>query len=414
MTDSSSAASAPRRAGVFVVGARGAVASCFAVGVCALRAGRMGNTGLVTARPIFDQIPLLQAGSLQIGGLEVQSGTLYESALRMAAEGVIPRDLVDAVKSDLDAIDARIVPGIVDEPDQADPRANWRGGTTPRTPREKIRNIQEKILAFKQSTGVDVVVVVNLASTEAMRPSLPAWNTLAEFERDLDSAGQASIPASTLHAFAAIDAGHPYINFTPSAGARFGALEELAAKRRVPHAGCDGKTGETLMKTVLAPLFRDRNLDVLAWEGYNMLGNGDGQTLADPAHRAGKIANKDLALRHLLGENPSMHTRVSIDYVPSLGDWKTAWDFIHFSGFFGTRMTLQFTWSGSDSALAAPLVIDLVRLVELAARRGESGALGWLAPFFKSPMGCNDHDFHRQNRMLEEYIKSHRQAAPEK
>jgi myo-inositol-1-phosphate synthase len=98
-----------------------------------------------------------------------------------------------------------------------------------------------------------------------------------------------------------------------------------------------------------------------------------------------------------------MHTRVTIDYVPSLGDWKTAWDFIHFRGFFGTRMTLQFTWSGSDSALAAPLVLDLTRLAELALRRGESGAMKHTAAFFKSPIGCQENDFHRQNSWLEEY-----------
>jgi myo-inositol-1-phosphate synthase len=180
----------------------------------------------------------------------------------------------------------------------------------------------------------------------------------------------------------------------------------------VPHCGNDGKTGETLVKTVLAPMFTARNLRVLAWQGYNMLGNRDGEVLVDGAHRQAKLRNKDEALRSLLGDE-GLHTRVGIDFVPSLQDWKTAWDFIHFEGFLGTRMSLQFTWSGSDSALAAPLVLDLVRLAELARRLGEAGEMLHTASFFKAPIAGGTHDFRAQFQSLLEYAGARSSGSPD-
>ncbi len=174
----------------------------------------------------------------------------------------------------------------------------------------------------------------------------------------------------------------------------------------MPHCGNDGKTGETLLKTTLAPMFAARNLRVLAWQGYNMLGNRDGEVLSDSAHRESKVRNKNEALRSLLGDD-SVHTHVSIDYVPSLQDWKTAWDFVHFEGFLGTRMSLQFTWSGSDSALAAPLVLDLIRLADFAHARGEAGEMPQVACFFKAPLSGGTHDFLRQHQVLLEYVRNH-------
>jgi myo-inositol-1-phosphate synthase len=137
-----------------------------------------------------------------------------------------------------------------------------------------------------------------------------------------------------------------------------------------------------------------------------MLGNRDGENLADPLHKEAKLRSKDDALRSLLGD-PEVHTKVGIDYVPSLRDWKTAFDYIHFEGFLGAQMSLQFTWQGSDSALAAPLVIDLARLAELALRAGESGELQHTAAFFKSPIGGGTHDFHAQFERLLDYARRH-------
>jgi myo-inositol-1-phosphate synthase len=196
-----------------------------------------------------------------------------------------------------------------------------------------------------------------------------------------------------------------YVNFTPSLGASPAAIQELAVERRICHAGQDGKTGETLLKSVLAPMFAARHLEVLSWVGHNIFGNLDGLVLDDPANKAAKIKSKDQLVASILGYDPQ--TLVSIEYIRSLGDWKTAWDHIHFRGFLGTPMTLQFIWQGCDSLLAAPLVLDLIRFVELSNRCGEVGVLSYLASFFKSPLGVKDHDFSRQFSLLLQWSMVH-------
>src|SRR3989442_552300 len=190
------------------------------------------------------------------------------------------------------------------------------------------------------------------------RPHGSGWPRDGELrELDLDAldaalhAPDSRVPASALYAYAALDMGVPYVNFTPSVGASLPGLEELARVRGVPHAGRDGKTGETLLKSALAPMFRMRHLHVRTWVGFNVLGNADGLALSDPATAASKTESKGKVVPSILGYEPQ--TLVRIDYVPTLGDWKTAWDLIQFEGFLGTPMTLQFTWQGSDSALAA-------------------------------------------------------------
>jgi myo-inositol-1-phosphate synthase len=179
----------------------------------------------------------------------------------------------------------------------------------------------------------------------------------------------------------------------------------LADKRRGCHAGRDGKTGETLMKSVLAPMFAARNLEVMSWVGHNIFGNLDGLVLDDPVNKAAKVKGKDQIVRQILGYDPQ--SLVSIEYIRSLGDWKTAWDHIHFRGFLDTPMTLQFTWQGCDSLLAAPLVLDLVRFVELSHRHRETGVLTHLGSFFKQPMGLDDHDFFRQFSLLCTWAEHH-------
>jgi myo-inositol-1-phosphate synthase len=129
----------------------------------------------------------------------------------------------------------------------------------------------------------------------------------------------------------------------------------------------------------------------------------DGQVLDDPANKQTKVASKDRLVREILGYSPK--TLISIEYIPDLGDWKTAWDHIHFAGFLGVPMTLQFIWQGCDSFLAAPLVLDLVRFAELARRRGHTGAMPFLASFFKSPYGVSEHRFDRQFQTLEQWAE---------
>jgi myo-inositol-1-phosphate synthase len=228
-----------------------------------------------------------------------------------------------------------------------------------------------------------------------------SWATIAE---QLKANAACPLPASTLYAIAAFRAGCHYVNFTPSMGSDLPALDEYARAQKVVHVGRDGKTGETLMKAVLAPMFANRNLHVMSWVGHNIFGNLDGKVLDDPENKANKVRSKDHLLTEILGYKPQ--TLVSIEYIESMGDWKTAWDHIHFQGFLNTPMVLQFIWQGCDSLLAAPLVIDLVRFTERAARQGETGLMTHLGSFFKSPMGCDEPAFALQFEQLRDWAKS--------
>ena len=246
---------------------------------------------------------------------------------------------------------------------------------------------------------------MNVASTEAAlnASALPKrWAELEPLLQQADSVQSAGpLPASSLYAIAALDLGFSYVNFTPSLGAAPAAINELALLRGGRHAGCDGKTGETLLKSVLAPMFSQRNLQVMSWVSHNIFGNMDGRVLDDPANKKTKLESKDRLLGEILGYKPQTH--ISIEYIESLGDWKTAWDHIHFSGFLGTPMTFQFIWQGCDSVLAAPLVLDLVRFTEAARRKGQTGLLPFLSSFFKNPLGADEHSFDRQFQLLEDW-----------
>ncbi len=395
--------SVPHRVGLWLIGARGAIATCAVYGIAGLREAWIEPTGLVTEREPFDSLDLLRWEDIVIGGHDVCRRDLTRSAGELVQSGVLRADLVAAATADAAGFEARIRPGVLDGPDVgvADllPESARLGGASPL---EQVKAVRGDLAAFRTENELERVVVVNVASSEASRPERPEWKSSTDFERALEEGSPQ--PASCIYAYAALAEGCPYVNFTPNLGASIPALREFAILRGVPHCGNDGKTGETLVKTALAPMFRARALKVLAWQGYNMLGNRDGAVLAHPAHRSTKISNKDAALRSIL-EDEGTHTHVAIDYVPSLGDWKTAWDFVHFEGFFGVRMSLQFTWQGCDSALATPLVLDLMRLAELAARRGERGAMPHTAMFFKSPLEGESHDLNAQLQSLLRYAE---------
>jgi myo-inositol-1-phosphate synthase len=302
-------------------------------------------------------------------------------------------------KPDLDRIDRRVCPGTICKVGPTISRLAGPDVPTRETPREAIRRLQGDMDRFARSERLEHLIAVNVASTEP--PVDPAFvpPTWAALEPLLDRPRKCPLPASSLYAIAALDRGHSYINFTPSLGSAPTAIDELARLRGTRYAGCDGKTGETLLKSVLAPLLRRRNLRVMSWVGQNILGNMDAKVLDDPANRETKIASKSRLLGEILGYQPQAH--VSIEYIESLGDWKTAWDHVHFQGFLGTPMTLQLIWQGCDSLLAAPLVLDLIRFTELARRRGETGTLTFLASFFKSPYGVDQQSFADQFQMLE-------------
>lgn len=395
---------AQRRIGLWFIGACGGVASTTALGLAALARGLTNTTGLVTALPQFAGRDLDEPASFVLGGHDIRQANFLTAARELhQRSNVFDTNTLNQCAPELEAWSANIRPGVVYKPNAAiTALADRPDVRTAGTPREAINAVQADLREFQTANKLDQLIVVNAASTEPPFENTDDQRTLERLLPALERSAPAALPTSSIYAFAALDAGFPYVNMTPSRGATLPALEELAKRRAVPHAGQDLKTGETLLKSVLAPLFARRNLKVLSWVGHNILGNRDGQVLHDPENKASKVKSKDALLAELLGYKPQ--SLVSIEFVESLDDWKTAWDHIHFEGFLGTKMTLQFTWQGCDSLLAAPLVIDLVRLVARAQRRGEAGPMPQLACFFKSPVGVTEHDFGKQFGLLETYL----------
>jgi myo-inositol-1-phosphate synthase len=391
-----------RRTGIWLIGANGAVAICTVVGARALAAGLIDRTGMVSELAEFQRIGLVEPDQLVFGGCDVRRIDPAEAAREFAhTNGVIQDSWIDALADDLAAYAANQVPGLLtNTSDAVGAMADWRSGST-EIPGE-VDRIRAALRAFREDNRLDRVIVVHVASAEPrieLAPELTSGDPGA-LRRRIEAGKAEGLPLSSLYAFAALEEGCGYVNFTASIGASCATLSALAEEKGCPTAGRDGKTGETLVKTVLAPLFHARHLKLLAWESHNILGNRDGRILSNPAHKEDKVANKTQVLNSLIDQREDPHHSVRIDYVPSLGDWKTAWDFIHFQGFMGAKMSLQFTWQGSDSALAAPLVLDLARFVDLALQRGESGVQTHLACFFKNPAGTDEHDFGHQFELL--------------
>lgn len=343
------------RTGVWLIGARGSVATTAVAGCAAVAAGLHPATGMITETEDFAGTHLPPLASLVFGGHDTMSCPLPKRAEQLAAGGVLPYGLPAALNAELAAAEAEIKPG-------------GPGPGDTRTDEELIESFAADLRGFRTRHRLDRVVVVNVASTE------PA-----------PAEGAPRLPASSLYAAAALRAGCPYANFTPSTGMHHPALAPAAADTAVPYAGRDGKTGQTLLRSVLAPMFRQRALAVRAWSGSNLLGGGDGAALADPAAAAAKNAGKERVLADTLGAAPE--GEVHIDDVPAMGDLKTAWDHIAFDGFLGTRMILQTIWQGVDSSLAAPLVLDLARLLARADALGITGPRPELGFYFKDPDG---------------------------
>lgn len=365
--------------GVWLAGARGSVATTAILGALAVRAGLAERVGLVCEAPGFPDGGLPAVSDLVFGGHDLVDVPLLKRAERLADAGVVPHGLPARLRDDLAAVEADIVTG------GADGRTRDLAGT--------LRRLVDDIAAFRDRHGLDRVVVVNVTATEPPTPARPEHATLAALRRAVD-AGTMVLPASACYAYAAFEAGCGHVDFTPSVGARLPALAELARERAVPYAGNDGKTGETLVKAALAPMFAGRNLRVGSWAGTNLLGGGDGANLADPQAAASKLDSKSRLVSETLGY--PVDGPLHIDYVADMGEQKTAWDHVTFQGFLGARMTLQFTWQGYDSALAAPLVLDLARLVAAAHAAGRVGPLPELAYFFKDPIGTSTHDLAAQ------------------
>ena len=364
------------------MGARGSVATSAVCGAAALATGLVQPVGCVTERADFAGAGLPAYPDLVFGGHDVVGTPLEKRAELLADGGVLPHRLVEQVRAELRAADAEVRPGY-------EPAAG--GGQAAAAER-----LVADLAGFRDRHRLARVVVVDVAATEP--PYRPGPETASADALAAALRAGAPLPPSALYAWAAFTAGCSFVEFTPSVGPRLPALAELALAAGVPWAGSDGKTGETLVKAALAPMFATRALRVRSWAGVNLLGGGDGANLADPAVARSKLASKGRGLAEVLGH--PVPGPLHIDHVPDLGEWKTAWDHVSFEGFLGARMTLQFTWAGCDSALAAPLVLDLARLVARAHQAGRSGPLAPLGFFFKDPVGAGSHSLEVQYAAL--------------
>lgn len=403
-----------QRIGLWIVGAWGGVGTTVAVGLAALQAGLTDETGLTSALPEFHDLDLLQWSALTIGGHEIRETTYAAAAAELHRHSnVFSAPLLERIAETLARFDRNVRTGTVINvgPTIESLATEAARATSTESAWATIQRIGADLHAFRTENELDRILVVNLASTEPPVPEdhLRSLHSLSwdELEQRIRGEQTCPVPASTLYAAAAMLAGCSYINFTPSLGSDLPALDELAERQRVVHCGRDGKTGETLLKSVLAPMFAARNLKVLSWVGHNIFGNLDGRVLDDPVNKATKVRSKDHLLQEILGYTPQ--TLVTIEYIESLGDWKTAWDHIHFLGFLSTKMAMQFTWQGCDSLLAAPLVLDLVRFCEREWRRGGCGVQAHLAALFKSPMGTREARFAQQFEMLRAWAADVRQ-----
>lgn len=387
-------------AGLWLIGAAGGVGTTAILGLEAVRRNLAAPTGLISYLPPFTGLDLTPLDRWVVGGHEIRATTLEHAALDMhRGAGVFAPEIIAACRPWLRRCDREMRTGCLAHCGRAIEALATR--PTPRRSESAaacVERLAADLNSFRRRHRLSQLVVVNVASTEPpfrLKRIHQQWASLAPA---LARKGKPALPASSLYALAAIEAGATYINFTPSLGIDVPPLRRRAAQRGLAYMGADGKTGETLLKSVLAPMFAARNLRVLSWVGHNIFGNRDAVVLDHPANKAAKIRSKDRLLHKLLGSHPQ--TLVSIEYIRSLDDWKTAWDHIHFEGFLGTRMVLQFIWQGCDSLLAAPLVLDLARFAERAARDGQSGPLTQLACFFKSPLDVPEHAFARQYEEL--------------
>ncbi len=374
--------------GIWLIGAYGAVSTTTLVGIAAIKAGVAPRVqaGIVTEAPECDPIrSKFPLEKMVMGGSEVRflDRNGFQASEKIWEENYhFRRKYLDAGKNELQKFRAKKGTAINCGPgvDALGTLETLEGEGL--TLSEIIGKLMKDYESFKNKTGE--AVVINAASTEPHITLTEEHNTLDGFEGLIDENKVEKVTASMLYAYAAMKQKIPYGNFTPSHGATVPAIRELAIREQVPYMGDDGKTGETLMKTTLAPMFKMRNLKILGWAGFNILGDDDGITLSKDENKASKIESKDKAISSSIGYSPFSITEIK--YFPPLVDHKVAWDYISYRGFLGTKMALQFTWHGIDSILAAPIVIDIARSLLFAKSRGEFGAIHELAFFFKHPI----------------------------
>jgi len=386
---------------IWLIGMYGAVATTAIVGAKALEHGITHDTGLVSSLPQFKKLNEILPLEFEFGGHEVRSLSFnaYQAALEhWNLNHHYDFSILEAVKEDIISLHAEKGTAI----NCGSGISEFEHIETLESSGYSLQEIVDKILSDMKHFKNDDTVVMNVASTEpTLQLNSEYHYTIDGFERMIDEDRKEYATASMLYAYAALKLGIPYGNFTPSCGSSIPALKKLAIQNGVPHAGNDGKTGETLVKTILAPTFAYRHLKVLGWAGFNILGDYDGRVLHHKDNKESKIKSKDKVIRKILGYNP--YTITEIRFFPSLVDNKMAFNLIHFEGFLGGRMKIQFTWDAIDAIVAAPLVLDIARFLAFAKRKGLAGVIKELAFFFKSPLDTEVYNTHQQFEILNEW-----------
>ena len=397
MTQGLPIAPAQGKLGVLLVGL-GAVSTTTIAGIIAVRKGiakpigaltqmgtvRLGKRTEARAPHIKDFVPMATLDDLVFGGWDIFEDDCYEAA---RTAGVLESAMLDRVKDELSAI--KPWPAVFDR--QYVKRLDGPNVKKGRNKKDLAEQLIDDIRRFKAEHQLDRLVMVWCGSTEVFMTEGTAHQSVAAFERALDESDP-SIPSSMIYAYAAIREGIPYANAAPNLSADIPALLELAQKSGSPVAGKDLKTGQTLIKTIIAPGLKARLIGVAGWYSTNILGNRDGEVLDDPESFKTKEESKKSVLDYILQPNlypdlySDLHHVVRINYYPPRGDNKEGWDNIDLVGWLGYPMQLKINFLCRDSILAAPIVLDVALFLDLARRAGLTGIQEWLSFYFKSPM----------------------------
>jgi len=376
----------------------GAVSTTFIAGVQAIRKGLARPIGALTQMGtirlgkrtegrsplIKDLVPLASLDDIVFGGWDIFEDDCYEAA---CTAGVLDRSLLDQVKPELEAI--RPWPAVFDR--RYVKRLDGPNVKQGRTKRELAEQVVADIRRFKADHRLDRLVMIWCGSTEIFLRPGPVHQTLAAFEEGLRR-NDPDIAPSMVYAYAALAMGIPYANGAPNLSADVPALEELAQRTGSPLAGKDFKTGQTLLKTILAPGFKARMLGLSGWFSTNILGNRDGEVLDDPDSFKTKEESKLGVLEWILQPHlypelyGQLYHKVRINYYPPRGDNKEGWDNIDIFGWLGYPMQIKVDFLCRDSILAAPIVLDLALFLDMAGRAGMRGIQEWLSFYFKSPI----------------------------
>ncbi len=396
------------RIGVAIVGINGAVASTLVAGVELMKRGLAPRIGMVTektdariAESLTELLDFAPIESMVFAGWDPMFANVFEGALH---HRVFSPHVLETVRADLE----KVKPWPAVFGNEYVEKLSGQNVVVARSHREQIAFIERDLENFKREHNLDRVIMVNLASTERFHEVLPVHRDLRPFEAGLD-ANDPTITPAMRYFYAANRAQVPYCNFTPSL-TNVPALDTHANELGNPFAGMDGKTGQTLLKTALASMFRARRLHIDGWYSTNFLGNNDGKVLDAPASNKTKVLSKSAVLDSIVGYHVENH-QVHIHYYKPRGDSKEAWDNIDIVGFAGIPMQIKVNFLCQDSALAAPLVVDLVRLLDVAKRAGERGIQRQLSIFFKSPYTLPGetpvHDLFKQEKLLLDWARSH-------